>query len=108
MRNEIWRWFEGEYKAHCKERADYDKILSWKRSKPGGVYYIPGEPNEYDVILPEDYLDRARKLLGLDSQNKPLKRKSEKSQPSKVGANRALSAKDLRDPESPSRASNSR
>jgi len=70
MKNEIWKWFENDYKVHCKNRDDYEKILSWKNSRPGGVYYIPGEPNEYDAIIPEEYVEKAVELLGLDSKSR--------------------------------------
>lgn len=70
MKNEIWKWFDSDYKVHCQRREDYDKIMSWKKSRPGGVYYIPGAPNEYDVIVPEEYVKRTAELLGLSKKSR--------------------------------------
>lgn len=63
MKNLIWKWFECDYKVHCENRKLYDQIMTWKKSKPGGVYHIPGERNQYDAIIPEEYVDRVKKLL---------------------------------------------
>jgi len=62
MKSEIWDYY-GEYKCHVKTRENRDKMLRWKGAKDGGVYYIPHEPNEYDVIVPRKYLKQAKKLL---------------------------------------------
>jgi len=70
MKSSIWKWFETEYKVHCSNRKLYDRILTWKRSRPGGVYHIPGKPNEYDAIIPEEYVDKVNSILNSDLFNK--------------------------------------
>lgn len=68
MKNEIWRWFGNQYKCHCRKKKDYQEIMSWTGSEYGGVYLIPNEPNEYDVIISNGNLNRAKKLMKLKTK----------------------------------------
>lgn len=69
MNVKIWRWFSGEYKAHCQNRDQYEKVLGWKKSRAGGVYILPDGTREWDVIIPEEYIDRAAAVLTSVSGN---------------------------------------
>jgi hypothetical protein len=58
----IWPWRDGEYKVHCQHADDYERIIRWKGTRPGGVYSTPSG-NEFDVIIPGDLLARAKSIL---------------------------------------------
>lgn len=68
--NEIWEWFDGEYKAHCMTRELYDKLLRLKDIREGGIYYVPNAPCEYDVILPENQLENTKRILKVSMVSK--------------------------------------
>ena len=63
MTNEVWRWSDGESKIHCNNKKERDQILRIDGCKPGGVYYMPSGPNEYDVIVPTGKLRAVKKAL---------------------------------------------
>ena len=97
MTIDIWNILDGEYKVHCENKKHYDKILRWKGCRHGSVYSNPDGTIEYDVIIPERFVDRARKLL----------QSCAKSETSKIDENRTksvLNANDLQGTKSPSRA----
>lgn len=91
MKHYVWRWFEGEYKVHCESAETYHKIMRWPMSIAGGVYIMPDGPREYDVIIPEDYLNRVKELLGLKRT----------SQTPRVTTNPGLKDNELWEAESP-------
>ena len=64
MINEIWKWFGSDYKAHCHNKEDYDEILAWTGTRPGGVYYFPDGNMEYDVIIPKRLHKKTALFLG--------------------------------------------
>ena len=93
----IWSLLDGECKVHCKNKEHYEKILRWKGCRHGSVYRENGRIIAYDVIIPERFVDRARKLL----------QSCAKSETSKIDENRTksvLNANDLQGTKSPSRA----
>ena len=100
---DLWPWFDGEYKVHCPDRGIYDKIMRWKGSRPGGIYYIPGQPNEYDVIIPEAYLGRVQKLLKASSMETAQMRNKTEPQTPELPADPPLKDNELRETESPLR-----
>ena len=59
---DIWRWCDGEYRVHCPTREIYRQMMRWKLSHHGSTYMLDGA-GEYDVTIPEEYVDRARRLL---------------------------------------------
>lgn len=70
---DIWRWCDGEYVAHCPTREIYKKMMRWKHTRHRSVYYLPDGPNEYDVRIPEEYVERARRILTRYYQSLPQK-----------------------------------
>ena len=83
--NFIWRWFGCDYKVHCSDSESYKRMIRWKKARPGGKYLLPDGSREYDVIIPENYFDRAVRLLSSKTQ----------STPRKVDTNPVLQDKDL-------------
>jgi len=73
LNNIIWRWFGCDYKVHCSDSESYKRMIRWKKSRPGGKYILPDGSREYDVIIPEDYFDRAVRLLSSKTQSTPGK-----------------------------------
>lgn len=67
--NFIWRWFGCDYKVHCSDSESYKRMIRWKKSRPGGKYILPDGGREYDVIIPDDYFDRAVRLLTSKTQS---------------------------------------
>ena len=65
MENEIWPWFDGEYKVHCQEQRDYEEIMLWDGTRDGGNYSLPDGTTERDVIIPEEHKRQASRLLGV-------------------------------------------
>lgn len=63
MKNDIWRWFDGKYKAHCNNYEAFRRLSNWKGCEPHGIYDMPDGSTEWDVIIPENLVDRARRLL---------------------------------------------
>ncbi|HUV31863.1 MAG TPA: hypothetical protein VMY05_12345 [Acidobacteriota bacterium] len=91
MKADIWKWFDDKYKVHCCSRDDYDHIIRWQHSRPGGVYYMPDGSHEYDVIIPEEHVQRAGALVQSNKQ----------SRTPEMGTNRTLNDNDLREVKSP-------
>jgi len=59
---DIWPWYEGEFRVHCPTREIYKQMKRWKLSRHGSIYMLGGA-GEYDVTIPEEYVDRARRIL---------------------------------------------
>lgn len=69
MENAIWPWFDGQYKVHCNNYEAFRRISGWKDCIPHGVYSMPDGSIEWDVIIPEQHVQKARQVLGLDAQS---------------------------------------
>ncbi len=68
MNNDIWPWFDGKFKAHCNNYEAFRRLSNWKGCEPHGVYDMPDGTTEWDVIIPENLVEKARLLLArLDS-----------------------------------------
>ena len=81
MANRIWKWADDEWKAYCKNNADYRKIMSWKGTQHGSTYYFPDGSVRYDVIVPRRLHNRAAALLGFPHRVRiPAKRQETSSQ----------------------------
>ena len=74
MKNEVWKWFDGRFKVHCKGADDARKVLSWKGAEDGGIYHFPDRHIESDVIIPADLYNRTAELLGLPKREKSVNR----------------------------------
>ena len=59
---DIWFWCAGEYRVHCPTREIYKQMMRWKHSHHGSKYMLVGA-GEYDVTIPEEYVERARRIL---------------------------------------------
>lgn len=59
---DIWNWYDGEFRVHCPTREIYKQLIRWKFSRHGSTYMLEGA-GEYDVTIPEEYVERARRLL---------------------------------------------
>ena len=66
MENEIWKYFEGEYKAHCSEKVDYSQMKRLKDVRAGGVYFFKRKNVGYDVIFPESQLKKIMQILNVN------------------------------------------
>ena len=66
----IWKWFDHSYKVHCRERADYDRMMRWKGSIHGGSYSMPDGTRAWDVIIEGRHYNRACRVLGLPQRPK--------------------------------------
>lgn len=65
MENEIWKWFDGEFKAHCSDKIEYKQMLRLKDVRAGGVYFFKGKKVGYDVIFPESQLKKIMQILNV-------------------------------------------
>lgn len=59
---DIWPWHNGKFRVHCPTREIYKQMMRWKHSHHGSTYMLVGA-GEYDVTIPEEYVDRARRIL---------------------------------------------
>jgi len=72
LKNDLWAWFDGLYKVHCNSYDAYRRISAWKGCTAHGVYSMPDGSVEWDVIVPEECLDDARQVLGLNAESQTL------------------------------------
>lgn len=63
MNIEIWKGLDGEYKVYCECYRTYKRIMSWKKSRFGSIYFNPNGSAAYNVVIPEEYLERAKLAL---------------------------------------------
>lgn len=71
MENDIWPWSRNELRVHCRNRAEYDTLMSWRGSKHGSTYMMPDGSREYDVTIPRSHRKRALDALRLRPKNRP-------------------------------------
>ncbi len=56
-----WYWNASEFKIHCDSVDERDVVLSnIPNSRESGVYTIPGQNREFDVIIPSKYVKLAK------------------------------------------------
>lgn len=60
----IWKFFEGDYKVHCRSREHAKEIGWWSGSVRDAVYFYPDGHIEEDVVIPARQLRRAQILVG--------------------------------------------
>jgi hypothetical protein len=65
MKNDIWPWFGGKYRVHCRTRREYDTLMSWKGTKHGSTYMMPNGSREWDVTILAHQRQEAMDFLGL-------------------------------------------
>ncbi|MEW6014394.1 MAG: hypothetical protein AB1690_03625 [Candidatus Zixiibacteriota bacterium] len=70
MVNDIWKWFDGKFKVHCREYDQARQILGWNGAEEGGIYQFPDGHVEMDVLIPGRLYDRVAKLLKLPNKAK--------------------------------------
>ncbi len=75
MKNDIWEWFNGEFKVYCESNEDYRQIMTWNGARHGSTYYFPDGSVRRDVIVSRRLHNRAAKLLGMKQRVRtPAKR----------------------------------
>jgi len=72
VRNRIWPWFDGEYRAHVSAEQ-YHEMMKWEGVAHASVYTYPGSPKRYDIQFPKRLLGRVKKRSERENtQNPPI------------------------------------
>ena len=67
----IWRWPNGNYRAHVSAEQ-YEAMKGWTGVQRGGVYVYPDRPRRYDIQFPRELLSRVKQSLNPKSAPKAV------------------------------------
>ncbi len=71
-----WKWNDVESKIHCDSRDERDLVLRIGGSRESGVYTVPGQNRQYDVIIPSESVVEAKRLIRCHGSKKSPKTSS--------------------------------
>ena len=70
MKNEIWKYFTGEWQAFSPDLKAIRKLRTLKKVRSNGIYTFQGKTVGRTILLPTQLYDRVAKELKLSPRRK--------------------------------------